>query len=65
MKASLLFKEYVWIVDTIRRAGHITLRQLNERWLDTTLSDGIPFSRTTFRSTSQKQHLTHKKTTPC
>lgn len=54
MKASLLFKEYVWIVDTIRRAGHITLRQLNERWLGTTLSDGIPFSRTTFRRHRQE-----------
>lgn len=55
MKASLLFKEYVWTVDTIRRASHITLRQLNERWLYTTLSDGTPFSRNE-RTTAQAKN---------
>lgn len=49
MKASLLFKQYVWLVDTIRRAGRITLREINDRWLRTEMSDGIPYSRTTFR----------------
>ena len=49
MKASLLFKQYVWFVDTIRRAGRITLREINDRWLRTEMSDGIPYSRTTFR----------------
>lgn len=57
MKASLLFKEYVWIVDTIRRAGHITLRQLNERWLDTTLSDGIPFCRNASSAARAKNNI--------
>ena len=49
MKASSLFKEYVWLVNTIRRAGRITLREINERWLRTEMSEGIPYSRTTFR----------------
>ena len=49
MKASILFKQYVWLVDTIRRAGRITLREINDRWLRTEMSDGIPYSRTTFR----------------
>ncbi|MBR5719391.1 MAG: WYL domain-containing protein [Bacteroidales bacterium] len=49
MKASILFKQYVWLVDTIRRAGRITLREINERWLRTEMSEGIPYSRTTFR----------------
>ena len=49
MKASALFKEYVWLVGTIRRAGRITLREINERWLRTAMSDGVEFSRTTFR----------------
>lgn len=49
MKASALFKEYVWLVGTIRRAGRITLREINERWLRTEMSDGVEFSRTTFR----------------
>ena len=49
MKASILFKQYVWLVDTIRRAGRITLREITERWLRTEMSEGIPYSRTTFR----------------
>jgi len=57
MKASLLFKEYVWIVDTIRRAGHITLRQLNERWLDTTLSDGTPSCRNERTAAQAKNNI--------
>ncbi len=49
MKASSLFKQYVWLVDTISRAGRITLREINDRWLNTALGDGIPYSRSTFR----------------
>ena len=31
-KAAALFKEYVWLVDTIYRAGRITLREINDRF---------------------------------
>ena len=48
MKASALFKQYVWLVDTIRRCKRITLAELNQRWLHTELSEGRPLSRTTF-----------------
>lgn len=48
MKASFLFKQYVWLVDTIQRCKRITLADLNEHWLRTELSEGRPLSRTTF-----------------
>lgn len=48
MKASALFKQYVWLVDTIRRAKRITLAELNDRWQRTVLSEGQPLSRSTF-----------------
>lgn len=48
MKASILFKQYVWLVDTIQRCKRITLADLNERWMRTELSEGRPLSRTTF-----------------
>lgn len=54
MKASVLFKEYVWLVDTISRTRRITLREINERWLRTEMSEGVPFSRTTFRRHRQE-----------
>ena len=47
-KASSLFKQYVWLVDTIRRARRISLADLSDRWQLTDLSEGTPLSRTTF-----------------
>ena len=48
MKASALFKQYVWLVDTIRRAQRISLADLSNRWQLTDLSEGTPLSRTSF-----------------
>lgn len=47
-KASSLFKQYVWLVDTIRRARRISLTDLRDRWRLTDLSEGSPLSRSTF-----------------
>lgn len=48
MKASTLFKQYVWLVDTIRRVRRISLADLSDRWQLTDLSEGAPLSRTSF-----------------
>ena len=48
MKIPTLFKEYIWLVSTIRRAGRISLAELNARWVETEMSGGIPLARTTF-----------------
>ena len=48
MKTPALFKEYIWLVNTIRRAGRISLADINERWITTDMSGGLPFARTTF-----------------
>jgi len=48
MKTPAKFKEYIWLVNAIRKAGKITLAELNERWLETEMSEGIPMARTTF-----------------
>lgn len=29
-----LIRRYVWLIDTIRRAGHITLEEINQKWMD-------------------------------
>lgn len=29
-----LLRRYVWLIDTIRRTGHITLEEINRKWLD-------------------------------
>lgn len=48
MKTPTLFKEYIWLVNTIRKAGRITLAEINERWALTEMSGGLPLARTTF-----------------
>lgn len=48
MKTPALFKEYIWLVNTIDRSKRITFAEINEKWLRTEMSEGIPLSRTTF-----------------
>ena len=48
MKAYALFQEYIWLVNTIHRFGRLTLEEINQRWLETDLSEGLPIARSTF-----------------
>lgn len=48
MKASEIFKQYIWLTDTIYRSRGISFQELNERWIRTEMSGGLPMSRTTF-----------------
>lgn len=48
MKPSGIFKQYIWIVSTIYRSRSITLQELNERWIQTDMSGGMPMNRITF-----------------
>lgn len=48
MKTYALFQEYIWLVDTIHRAGRLTLSEINERWLRSEMSEGVSIARSTF-----------------
>lgn len=48
MKIPMLFKEYIWLVNTIFQAGKITFAKINEEWLRTEMSGGVEISRSTF-----------------
>ena len=43
-----LISRYIWLADTIRRGGHMTLAQISERWAQSKLGDGKPLPRRTF-----------------
>lgn len=45
-----LFNRYIWLVDTIYRAGSITLKEINERWLRNSMSDGVTIPKKTFHN---------------
>ncbi|MBR3547120.1 MAG: WYL domain-containing protein [Bacteroidaceae bacterium] len=48
MKIPALFKEYIWLVNTIYKVRRISLSEINDKWVETEMSGGIPFARTTF-----------------
>ncbi len=48
MKTSAKFKEYIWLVNTIRKAGRISFAELQKKWLDTEMSEGVELARATF-----------------
>ncbi len=45
-----LFDKYIWLVDTIYRAGKITFEGINERWLRSRLSEGEDIPLRTFHN---------------
>ena len=48
MKIAEIFKQYIWITETLYRTGGLTFQELNERWMKTEMSKGMPIPRTTF-----------------
>ena len=48
MKTPELFKEYIWLVNTIHQARKISLADINEKWLRTDMSGGLEMARSTF-----------------
>ena len=43
-----LINKYVWLVETLYRAKKITLKEINRKWLETDLSEGLEIPRRTF-----------------
>ena len=48
MTTPTLFKEYIWLVNTINQAGNITFNDINKKWLKTKMSGGVELARSTF-----------------
>ena len=48
MNTPTIFKEYIWLVNTIRKAGKITFSEIQSKWLDTDMSEGLELARSTF-----------------
>lgn len=42
--------KYVWLVETLYKAEKITLKEINRRWLETDLSEGLEIPRRTFHT---------------
>ncbi len=48
--SSNLYNRYFWLINTIYRNKQITLKEINQKWLSSSLSNGIPIPRKTFNN---------------
>lgn len=48
MRTYDVFKQYIWLVNTIRKAGKISFSEINEKWVETDMSQGQDLPRATF-----------------
>lgn len=48
MKTHLVFRQYVWLLETLRRYKRLRLEEINELWLKNDLSEGVPMARSSF-----------------
>ena len=48
MKTFAKFKEYIWLVNTIYKARKITFAEIQQKWMDSELSEGVELARATF-----------------
>lgn len=48
MKTSDTFRQYIWLVNTIKRSRKISLKRIQQLWIDNDINNGKPLSRTTF-----------------
>lgn len=48
MKTQIVFRQYIWLLDTIYRAERISFEEINQRWLNTEMSEGVEMTRRTF-----------------
>ena len=46
MKPARLFQQYIWLVNTLRQKGKLTLKEINDLWVDNKVIGGSPLSRT-------------------
>ena len=48
MTTPVIFKEYIWLVNTIYKARRITLEEINRKWVQTDMRGGLEIARSTF-----------------
>lgn len=45
-----MISKYVWIIETIYKSGRISFKELNERWLNDDISEGVDIPKRTFNN---------------
>ena len=48
MKPAQIFRQYIWIINTLRAHHKMTLEELNQQWIADGVADGSPLVRSSF-----------------
>ena len=48
MRPATLFREYIWLINTIHRHQRLTFEEINHHWVKTEMSGGLPMARSSF-----------------
>lgn len=48
MKQAQVFRQYIWIINTLRAYKSLTFEELSKKWLGSEVADGKPLQRSTF-----------------
>ena len=48
MTASSKFKEYIWLINILKKYERITFSEINQLWCRTAISEGVEMTRSTF-----------------
>ena len=48
MKPAQIFRQYIWIINTLRAYRKLTLEELNQKWQDDGVANGDPLIRSSF-----------------
>ena len=48
MKPSMIFHQYIWLINILRAYGSLTFEELNQKWQEDIVTDGRPLQRSSF-----------------
>ena len=48
MKPAQIFRQYIWIINTLRTCRRLTFEELNRKWIEDKVIDGNPLQRSSF-----------------
>ena len=48
MKPAIKFRQYIWIINTLRAYKRLTFADLQEKWENDDMGDGSPLQRSSF-----------------
>ena len=68
MKPALIFNQYIWIINTFKTYGKLTLAQLDQMWREAKVAEGNPLPRSSFNRhrvhSSSQGHTLKERTDP-